>query len=86
MSNHLSFKRALITGATGYIGSNLAQHLVKEGWDIHIIVRHNSNLKALDNVLGEITVHRHDGTSSGMVEVMAKTITVLSLLSFKTLF
>lgn len=71
MNNRSSFKRALITGATGYIGSNLVHYLVKEGWDTHIITRRNSDLKELDAVLSEITVHHHDGTSSGMVKVMA---------------
>lgn len=72
MSNTSPFKRTLITGATGYIGSNLVHHLLKQGWDVHIITRPNSDLKVLDTVLNAVTVHRHDGTSSGMVEVMAK--------------
>jgi len=71
MNNTSPFKRALITGATGYIGSNLVRHLVKQGWDVHIITRPNSDLKVLDTILNRITVHRHDGTSSGMVKVMA---------------
>lgn len=72
MSKHPPFKRAVITGATGYIGSNLVSHLVQEGWDIHIITRPNSDLNVLNSVLGKITVHHHDGTSSGMVEVIAR--------------
>jgi len=71
MSNPSPFKRALITGATGYIGSNLVHHLVKQCWDVHIITRSNSDLKVLDTVLNTITVHRRDGTSSGIAEVMA---------------
>lgn len=71
MSNPSPFKRCLITGATGYIGSNLVHHLLNQGWDVHIITRSNSYLKVLDTMLNAITVHRHDGTSSGMVEVMA---------------
>jgi nucleoside-diphosphate-sugar epimerase len=71
MSNSTPFKRALITGATGYLGSNLAYHLTNQGWDVHIITRTNSDLKVLDDILHKITVHCHDGTSSGMVEVMA---------------
>lgn len=71
MSNPSPFKRTLITGATGYIGSNLVHHLVKHGWDVHILTRSNSNLKVLDTSLNQLTVYRHDGTSSGMVEIMA---------------
>ena len=71
MSNPSPFKRVLITGATGYIGSNLVSHLVKQGLDVHIITRPNSDLKVLDSILSAITLHRHDGTSAGMVEVLA---------------
>ena len=72
MSNPSSFKRALITGATGFIGSNLVRQLVNQSWDVHIITRPNSDLKVLDSTLNAISVHIHDGTTSGMVEVMAK--------------
>jgi len=66
-----STKRALVTGATGYIGSNLACHLLAKGWDVHIVVRMNSDLQILGPSLSNITVHRHDGTSSGMVAILA---------------
>lgn len=72
MSDSHSHKRALVTGATGYIGSNLVRHLLAQGWNVHILTRTNSDLKVLDAVLSEIIVHRHDGSSSGMVDAMAK--------------
>src|SRR5258708_7594888 len=31
--------RAVIAGATGLIGSNLAEHLVSRGWEVHGIAR-----------------------------------------------
>ncbi|MGO9107778.1 MAG: GDP-mannose 4,6-dehydratase [Thermoguttaceae bacterium] len=31
--------RAVIAGATGLIGSNLAAHLVSKGWEVHGIAR-----------------------------------------------
>ena len=31
--------RAVIAGATGLIGSNLAEHLVAKGWEVHGIAR-----------------------------------------------
>ena len=31
--------RALIAGATGVIGGNLAEHLVARGWEVHGIAR-----------------------------------------------
>jgi GDP-D-mannose dehydratase len=32
-------KRAVIAGATGLIGSNLADHLVSKGWEVYGIAR-----------------------------------------------
>lgn len=71
MSDSPPPRRALITGATGYIGSNLVHHLLVQGWDIHIVIRPNSNLQLLDTVLNNVTVHQHDGTSSSMIALLA---------------
>lgn len=65
--------RALITGATGYIGSNLAKRLVNEKWDVHIIVRSNSNLHLINNILDKLSINVHDGTTEGMIEICKKT-------------
>mgnify|MGYP000914759721 CR=1 FL=1 len=35
---------ALVTGASGFIGSRLAQRLVKEGWGVKVLVRNPSRL------------------------------------------
>lgn len=72
MNNSLTTKRALVTGASGYIGSNLVRHLLGLGWDVHIITRTDSNLKILDSEVDAITVHQHDGTSRDMVEILSK--------------
>lgn len=61
---------ALVTGTTGYIGSNLTKRLVAEGWDVHIVVRTNTRLDALDPIHPLITVHRHDGSTRGMIQLV----------------
>lgn len=65
-----SRRRALVTGATGYIGSSLAKRLVAEGWDVHAVVRTNTRLDALDPLFPSITVHRHDGSTRGMIQLV----------------
>jgi len=52
--------KCLVTGATGFLGTNLVHELVKSGWDVRVIVRKNSNtnyIKSLpiEIVQGEIT-------------------------------
>lgn len=62
---------ALVTGATGYIGSKLVHRLVRDGWQVAIVARADSSLAVLDAVLPAISVHRHDGSTSGMVSIVA---------------
>lgn len=72
MNDSFIQKRALVSGATGYIGSNLVRHLLLQGWDVHVITRPGSDLKVLDAVMSSIVVHQHDATSRGMVELVGK--------------
>jgi len=63
-------KSVLLTGTTGFIGSNLAKHLVKLGNEVHIIVRRSSNLNLLDQICNDIHIHLHNGSTSGMKSIM----------------
>lgn len=42
--------RCLITGASGFVGSNLARRLCDEGWDVRCLVRSTSRLDLLDSL------------------------------------
>src|SRR5574340_25657 len=50
--------RALVTGATGFVGSHLAERLVGEGWQVRCMVRRTSSLRWLppgvETVYGEL--------------------------------
>ena len=65
-------KKALLTGATGFIGSHLATYLVADGWDVHIIIRPNSNYSLLRDIINNITIYIHDGSSSDMLNIFSK--------------
>jgi nucleoside-diphosphate-sugar epimerase len=76
-------QRLLITGATGYVGSNLVKHLLHAGHNIHILVRPNSKLGPLESIENQLTIHKHDGSTEHLVDLVknAKPTTVLHLAS-----
>lgn len=58
-------KRILITGITGYIGSNLAQNLLRNG-EIYGLVRKPLNLEYLENAAAKIHFVYYDGSYNSM--------------------
>src|SRR5438045_945827 len=36
-------KRAIVTGATGFVGANLARRLIRDGHEVHLLVRPSYN-------------------------------------------
>lgn len=63
--------KLLITGATGFIGSQLAHRLMAEGHDLAVLVRPSSNTEVLQAVLSKIQVHVYDGTHASLVRALA---------------
>ena len=61
---------ALVTGATGYIGANLARRLAAEGWEVHLLVRPSSDRALLAPFQDRVTLHTHDGTIEQMHSIM----------------
>jgi nucleoside-diphosphate-sugar epimerase len=62
---------ALVTGATGFIGSHLVRKLVLEGWQIHIVSRAGSHLPDAPEFSHAIN-HAHDGTTEGMARLVGE--------------
>jgi CDP-paratose synthetase len=62
MSNIASIdKRVLITGVTGFLGSNLAKALVAQGYEVVALKRKNSSLKRIESILSKITTYDLEG-------------------------
>jgi nucleoside-diphosphate-sugar epimerase len=64
-------KIALVTGATGYIGSNLVRRLLSDNWSVHIIVRADSNLEVLNHILDGLIIHKHEGSTKSMIDIVS---------------
>lgn len=63
-------RTALVTGATGFIGSHLSRYLHGEGWDVAIVTRVGTDISVLGDLADRFAVHRHDGTTEGMSAIM----------------
>lgn len=64
--------KTLITGGTGFVGSNLARRLVYDGWQVHIVIVANGNVEQIKDIVGQVTLHVHDGSTEGMSKIIAK--------------
>ncbi len=56
----------LISGASGFIGGHLAQRLVRDGEQVTVLVRAQSDLSNLAAVADDIEVAVHDGSTTGL--------------------
>jgi nucleoside-diphosphate-sugar epimerase len=59
--------RALVTGATGYIGGRVARHLLDVGWRVHAVVRPDSERRRLP---GAVVCHVHDQSAVNMARIV----------------
>lgn len=50
-------KTILVTGAAGFVGSNVVRLLVRVGYDVHAVVKSGGNLWRLQSVKGSLHVH-----------------------------
>ena len=63
--------RALISGATGYVGGRLARRLSQNGHEVHALLREQSDASGLKGLRG-LVIHRHRGGVDSLREIVRK--------------
>jgi len=59
--------RALVTGATGFIGANLVRRLLRDGHEVHVILRDEHDPWRLAEVRAKVQTHGVDLRDAGAV-------------------
>lgn len=66
--------KILITGAGGFIGSNLARNFLKNNCEIHALLRKNTNTSRIKDILPQINIHFCDLTNKKLLKkIMGQT-------------
>ena len=58
----------VITGVTGFVGSNLVKYFLKKNYKLHVIVRETSNLNNIKDILDDIEVFTYDNNITNLID------------------
>jgi nucleoside-diphosphate-sugar epimerase len=64
--------RALVTGATGFVGSHVARRLVHEGLEVHVLKRTVSDFWRMRDILREVRTHVADLRDPGSLQAAVR--------------
>lgn len=66
-------KRVILTGATGFIGSNLARRLLRDGHELHLLVRPSYKSCRIEEIRDDMRLHEVDlGNEKVLTDVVGK--------------
>ena len=65
--------KIIVTGATGFVGSNLVKFLLNKEFEIAVIVREDSNLSNLEGIINDIEIYCYDNNLKNLISFFKKT-------------
>jgi len=64
-------KRAIVTGATGFVGANLARRLLREGHEVHLLVRPGYSNWRIRDIASHVRLHQVEFTDAqGLLNIV----------------
>lgn len=54
-------KKAIVTGGTGFVGSNLSRELLKQGWEVSIISQKEFGYKNIEDIKNDLNIFEYEG-------------------------
>jgi nucleoside-diphosphate-sugar epimerase len=60
----------VITGASGFVGSNLAEYLTRLNFEVHLILRKSSDTSNIKNIINKVTIHYYDGSLESISKIL----------------
>lgn len=64
----MSKNKAIITGATGYIGSHLTRYLLSENWEIHIIAQPEFGYQNIIDIKDEVDIFEYRNNINNLID------------------
>jgi UDP-glucose 4-epimerase len=67
-------KRAIVTGATGFVGANLTRRLIDDGHDVHLLVRREHDDWRIGGIRKDVRLHEVNLDDPETLEVTVRNI------------
>jgi nucleoside-diphosphate-sugar epimerase len=67
-------KRVLVTGATGFVGASLTRRLLRDGHDVHLVVRAEHRPWRVQDIRDNVRFHHANLASASAVESVVGTV------------
>ena len=67
-------KRVILTGASGFVGANLTRTLLREGHDVHLLLREAGDHWRLRDIAGDVVTHFVDLADAAAVDAVVSRV------------